>query len=75
MSLHNDFTFIFMLFLVEKKTVMSCEDFYRILKEEGLELNDKEKAKIYKLFANIKENTLPYQTVLKALVFSRYCDC
>ena len=52
---------------------MTCEDFYRILKEEGLELSDKEKTKINKLFANIKENTLPYMTVLKALNYSRYC--
>ena len=58
---------------IEKKTVMSCEDYYRILKEEGLELSDKEKAKINKLYVNLKENTLPYQTVLKALMYSRYC--
>ena len=58
---------------IEKKTVMLCADFYRILKEEGLEFSDKEKNKINKLFANLKENTLPYQTVLKALFYSRYC--
>ena len=59
------------LFAVEKKTVMAPDDFYRILKEEGAELSDKLKARITKLFVNLKDNELSYTTVLKALTFSR----
>lgn len=50
---------------------MKCEDFYRILEGENLQLSDKEKRRINKLFANIKDNTLSYQTVLKAIMWSR----
>ena len=50
---------------------MSPDDFFRILKEEGLDLSDKEKTRINKLFANLKDNTLSYTTVMKALAYSR----
>ena len=50
---------------------MLADDFYRILEEGSISLSDKEKAKIGKLYENIKERTLPYMTVLKALSYQR----
>ena len=50
---------------------MASEQFYRLLKEEGpLALSDVQKNRIKKLFLNLKDNTLPYSTVLKSLEFS-----
>jgi len=49
---------------------MAPDDFYRILTEEGIDLSDKVKARINKLFVNLKDNSLTYTTVLKALAFS-----
>jgi len=54
----------------DKTTVIAPDDFYRILMEEGVELSDKVKARINKLFVNLKDNSLAYTTVLKALAFS-----
>ena len=50
---------------------MLSEDFYRILAEGNINLSEKEKTKINKLYVNIKEKTLPYMTVLKALSYQR----
>ena len=50
---------------------MHVDDFYRLLKEEGpLPLSDVQKTRIKKLFVTLKNNTLPYSTVLKSLEFS-----
>ena len=51
---------------------MLSEDFYRILADGNINLSDKEKTKINKLYENMKEKTLPYMTVLKALTYQRY---
>ena len=49
---------------------MLAEDFYRLMKEEGaVQLNEAQKARIKKLFVNLKDLTLPYSTVLKSLEF------
>ena len=46
------------------------EEFYKLLAEEGpIALNGSEKQRIKKLFINLKDNTLPYSTVLKSLEF------
>ena len=62
----------FILRLIEKKTVLPAEEFYRLLKEEGaITLSEAQKTRIKKLFMNIKDNTLPYSTVLKCLDYSK----
>ena len=49
---------------------MKVDVFYQLLKDEGpLQLNDAQKQRIKKLYVNIKDNTLPYSTVLKSLEF------
>ena len=56
---------------VDKQGVLQVDDFYRILQEEGpINLKDAQKARIKKLFVNLKDNTLPYSTVLKSLEFN-----
>ena len=63
-------TFAFIL-VTDKQGIMPVDDFYRLLKEEGpLPLSDAQKARIKKLFVTLKNNTLPYSTVLKSLEFS-----
>ena len=62
----------FILRLIEKTTVLPAEEFYRLLKEEGaITLSEAQKTRIKKLFMNIKDNTLPYSTVLKCLDYSK----
>jgi len=39
--------------------------------EGGVELSEEQKARIKKLFGNMKEGSLPYSTVLKGLDFSK----
>lgn len=56
---------------VEKQGVMPSEQFYQLLKDEGpIVLSDVQKSRIKKLFINLKDNSLPYSTVLKSLEFS-----
>lgn len=51
---------------------MPVEEFYRLLREESaVILNEAEKARIKKLFVNLKDGTLPYSTVLKCLDFDK----
>ena len=50
---------------------MLSEDFYRILADGNINFSEKEKTKINKLYENMKEKTLPYMTVLKALTYQR----
>jgi len=58
--------------LTDKQGVLPVEEFYTILSQEGpLKLSDLQKARIKKLFVNIKDNNLPYSTVLKSLDFER----
>ena len=65
--LSNKFLFIT---AIDKQGVLQVEDFYKLLREEGpINLSDAQKQRIKKLFINLKDNTLPYSTVLKSLEF------
>ena len=56
---------------LDKQNVMDVEEFYRMIKEEGqIDLSQAQKNRIRKIYINIKDNTLPYSTVLKNLEYS-----